>query len=170
MGVMKKLTQDILHQFEILLKNIRTTLLSVSDEEFLKPIGKFPLWKHMYHCLHSMDQWLINPFDYTEPDFHVENLKSLVTGSEKILYKSDLVKYFAGVASKAVDYLSKLSDDELIEKPENCKYDRLSLINGQMRHASYHIGFIQMGIYAATGRWIDFTGMDTAVDINEIIG
>ena len=30
-----------------------------------------PVWKHVYHQIHSCDQWFINPNDYIEPDFHV---------------------------------------------------------------------------------------------------
>ena len=38
-----------------------------------------PVWKHVYHMLHSCDQWFISPFEYEkEPDFHEPNLIRLI--------------------------------------------------------------------------------------------
>jgi hypothetical protein len=49
-----------------------------------------PIWKHVYHMLHSCDQWYINPNEYTEPDFHEANLNSLDIESEKTLSRDEL--------------------------------------------------------------------------------
>ena len=42
-----------------------------------------PIWKHVYHQLHSCDQWYINPYRFTEPDFHEPGLNSLDEVSER---------------------------------------------------------------------------------------
>jgi hypothetical protein len=52
-----------------------------------------PIWKHVYHMLHSCDQWYINPNEYTEPDFHEPNLNSLDIESEKMLSRDELLQY-----------------------------------------------------------------------------
>lgn len=53
-----------------------TNIMFVNADIMLKTCGlnyilcDMPIWKHVYHMLHSCDQWFINPNEYTEPDFH----------------------------------------------------------------------------------------------------
>mgnify|MGYP000987687560 CR=1 FL=1 len=41
----------------------------IPDELWQRPYGGAPLWQHLYHALHSLDQWFINPkaSDFVEP-------------------------------------------------------------------------------------------------------
>jgi hypothetical protein len=166
---MDNFLKNVYLQFLTLLNNTKLTLYLISDEQYQLMLGKFPIWKHLYHCLHSLDQWFINPNDYQEPSFHVENLNSLINKTEKKLTKIDLIKYFNQVAIKINNYLLNLNDNLLLEKPINCDFNKISLIVGQVRHASYHIGFVHSFIYQLTGKWIDFTGMSTIPNYKEII-
>ena len=94
-----------------------------------------PIWKHVYHTLHSLDQWYINPEVYTEPDFHEPNLNSLDDyDNQKVLSREMLIDYFETIKEKIMEYLNSLSDEDLYEKPDGCEYNRLSLILGQFRH------------------------------------
>lgn len=54
-----------------------------------------PMWKHVYHMLHSLDLWFINPHDknFVEPSFHVYDLNNLDVVSEKNLTRNDLGEY-----------------------------------------------------------------------------
>ena len=33
----------------------------IPDELWDRPYGGAPLWQHIYHMLHALDQWFINP-------------------------------------------------------------------------------------------------------------
>jgi hypothetical protein len=71
------------------------------DEEFCCT----PLWKHVYHTLHSLDRWYINPCIYTEPDFHSEGLNDLNIPSNGFLSRDKLKKYAIQVEERINRYL-----------------------------------------------------------------
>lgn len=120
-----------------------------------------PLWKHVYHMLHSCDQWFINPKQYKHPDFHVAGLNSL---DEKpgncILSQEVLLSYLGDIEKKTLDYIDALTDDMLYEKPEGCEHNRLSLVLGAIRHLNAHLGNINCTTIQETGRWPRVVGMD----------
>ena len=63
-----------------------------------------PIWKHVYHTLHSLDQWYINPKVYTEPDFHEPNLNSLDDyDNQKVLSREMLIDYFETIKEKIME-------------------------------------------------------------------
>lgn len=92
--------------------------------------------------LHSCDQWFINPFVYTEPDFHEPNLNSLDLPSETVLTRERLEMYLDSIKSKILAYLDSLTDESLYEIPPGCKLNRLGLILSQYRHFYAHLGDI----------------------------
>ena len=51
----------------------------IPDELWQRPYGGAPLWQHLYHALHSLDQWFINPkaSDFVEPPIHTPHLQDL---------------------------------------------------------------------------------------------
>lgn len=55
-----------------------------------------PLWKHVYHMLHSLDLWMINPRDkeFSEPEFHEKDLNDLDAVSRKTLSRKELEAVF----------------------------------------------------------------------------
>jgi len=146
---------------ELLFWNVEITL-ETCDIEFI--LGGMPISKHIYHTLHSLDQWFINPNEYTEPDFHVDGLNSLFKISEKILNREELLQYFETIKVKLRTYVTNLNDTDLDHPPINCKYTRFSLILGQLRHLYSHIGLINATTILRTGRWpkvVGLTGMST---------
>lgn len=112
-----------------------------------------PIWKHVYHMLHSCDQWYINPTVYTEPDFHEPNLNSLDIPSEKILSREELSQYLHSVRTKIMGYLDTLDDDMLYDIPQGCSNNRLCLIMSQFRHFYAHLGNINATTIVETNKW-----------------
>jgi hypothetical protein len=70
----KSFVTDIKNYMNVVFRNIRDCLLTCDmDTEF----SGLPMWKHVYHMLHSMDRWFINPAIYTEPPFHKPYLDNM---------------------------------------------------------------------------------------------
>ena len=112
-----------------------------------------PVWKHVYHMLHSCDRWYINPAIYTEPEFHVENLNSLDIKSDKYLSREELLQYFDSVRTKIMNYLDTLTDEMLYDVPPGCDLNRLGLILSQLRHFYVHLGNINATTIVETNQW-----------------
>ena len=113
-----------------------------------------PIWKHVYHTLHSLDQWYINPKVYTEPDFHEPHLNSLDDyDNQKVLSREMLIGYFETIKEKIMKYLNSLCDEDLYEKPDGCEYNRLSLILGQFRLFHCNMGNINATTIYNTNKW-----------------
>lgn len=156
----KALVSEIIKQTKnVIFQNIQITLDAIEDLDAVPRFSDMPYWKHVYHFLHSLDQWFVNPGKFEEPDFHIENMNSLFESSDVTLKKEELQDYFNSIKKKIEDYLSGLNDEELGGNPENCTFSRLSLILGQYRHVSYHIGLIHSFIRDDTGKWTTFKGL-----------
>ena len=113
----------------------------------------FPIWKHVYHMLHSCDQWFINPNHYDEPDFHEPNMNSLDIMTEKVLSREDLLKYLECVREKIMNYVNSLTDEMLYDVPLDCTTNRLSMILAQYRHFYAHLGNINATTIIETNEW-----------------
>ena len=118
-----------------------------------------PIWKHVYHMLHSCDQWYINPADYQEPSFHIPNLNSLDIQSEKTLTREELLQYLESIRLKIMDYLDTLTDEMLYDAPPGCKFNRMNLILAQIRHFYAHLGNINATTIIETNQWPRVVGL-----------
>lgn len=145
-----ELINAIKKQTEVLFYNANI-MLQTCNLNFV--LCDMPVWKHVYHTFHSIDQWFINPQHYSEPDFHEPNLNSLDIMGEKVLSKDDLVQYLESIRVKIMKYLDALTDDMLCEVPLDCKYNRLSLILAQYRHFYAHLGNINATTIIETNKW-----------------
>lgn len=74
-----KLNEIIEYQTKRALWEVKNVIDCVPDSLWNKEYCDMPLWKHIYHMLHSLDLWFINPRDkhYCEPSIHSENLNNL---------------------------------------------------------------------------------------------
>lgn len=137
---------------EILFLNFETTL-KTCDMDYV--LCGMPIWKHCYHTLHSLDQWYINPYDYTEPPFHEDKLNSLdyLDENGKVLTREELTEYFKTIQAKIINYLDNLSDEDLYEIPKDCKYNRLEHVLGQFRHFHCHMGNINAAAMVTRNQW-----------------
>jgi hypothetical protein len=126
-------------------------MLQTCNMDFI--LCDFPVWKHIYHQLHSCDRFFINPHDYVEPDFHVDGLNSLNEISDKVLSREDLLQYLEEVSTKIMQYIDGLTDEMLCEVPQGCRGNRLSLMLSQYRHFYAHLGNINATTIIETNNW-----------------
>ena len=112
-----------------------------------------PCWRWAYHALHSADKWFINPFDYTEPDFHEEGMDNPDNPTSVVLCDKQLLEYLDKVEKKTLDYLDNLTDEMLYEKPKDCPYTRMELVLRQYRHLSFHTGMLNAQTALSTGKF-----------------
>lgn len=148
---MNELVDNIRKQTEVMFINAEIMLKTCDLNVNLRDM---PLWKHVYHMLHSCDQWFISPFEYeNEPDFHEPNLNSLDNPSEKTLSREILLNYLEDVKNKVMVFLSTLTDEKLYEIPKGCVSNRLGLILLQYRHFYAHLGNINGTTIMQTNQW-----------------
>jgi hypothetical protein len=154
----RELVETIAGQTVILFHNMKTAILTC-DLDFI--LCGMPVWKHVYHALHSCDQWFINPDGFhTEPSFHEPGLNSLDVKSSTVLSREMLLEYYEYVRCKTLGYLKSLDDDSLHQEPDGCRFNRMALILGQYRHMYAHLGNINATTILATGEWPRVAGLD----------
>lgn len=134
----------------------------IPDELWDKEYCCMPMWKHVYHMLHSLDLWYINPRDkqFVEPVFHEADLNNLDVVSTKRLDRDELTTYQDIVAEKIKRYLLELTDDQLLDYPSDCEYSRFTLILAQFRHLHSHMGMIMGFVIDDTGLWPRVLGLE----------
>lgn len=162
-----KVTQIIKEQTHRALWSITNVISCIPDLKYEKCYCDMPLWKHVYHTIHSLDRWYINPYKYIEPTFHVANLNSLDVHTEKVLSKQEVDQYLLTVTNKIEAYIDELNERLLLEKPEGCKWTRLTLIIAQLRHLQYHTGIIMGFIICDTGKWPLVIGLENEIPGND---
>ena len=93
------MTGIIAEQTKRALWEIKNVIDCVPDSLWNNEYCDMPLWKHIYHTLHSLDLWFINPLDknYFEPSIHSENLNNLDAVSSKTLSRNDIDNYFSQI-------------------------------------------------------------------------
>lgn len=156
------LTEIITGQTKRALWKVKNVIDCVPDELWDKEYCQMPCHKHIYHMLHSLDLWYINPRDkdFTEPDIHEKDLNNLDAVSEKKLSREEIDLYFLAIREKIQDYLSHLTDSELLSYPSNCEYTRFTLILAQFRHLHSHMGMLMGFIIDDTGLWPRVLGLE----------
>ena len=161
----EKLTDIITDQTERALWEVKNVIDCVPDEYWDKEYCGMPVWKHIYHMLHSLDLWFINPRDrdFKEPSIHVENLNNLDVVSDRHLERAEIDAYYFQIRGKTEEYVRSLKDGRLLEKPEGCEYTKFTLILAQFRHLHTHMGMIMGFIVAETGLWPRVAGLEGAI-------
>lgn len=141
---------------------VKNVIDCVPDELWDKEYCGMPCWKHVYHMLHSLDLWYINPRDqkFREPSFHVKDLNNLDFVSSKTLSREEINAYFTCIDQKIQTYVSELTDQQLLEYPPDCEYCRFTLILAQFRHLHSHMGMIMGFIIDDTGLWPRVLGLE----------
>lgn len=122
-----------------------------------------PLWRHVYHMLHSLDLWFINPRDphFEEPLLHSKDLNNLdAPTAARPLTRPEINGYFDATAQKTARYLSALREEELLGCPEGCEYTRFTLIIAQHRHLHTHMGMLMGFLVAELGEWPRVLGLE----------
>ena len=144
---------------------VENVIACVPDALWDACYGDMPLWKHIYHMLHSLDQWYINPRVYTEPPFHVPDLNNLDVPSPVRLGREEIGRYFDAVKQKIAAYDDELTDGVLLQKPAHCEWTRFTLILAQYRHLHSHMGMLMGFMIADTGQWPRTIGLEHAIPV-----
>lgn len=120
-----------------------------------------PAWRYVYHTIHSADKWFFNPFVFDEPDIHEDGMDAPDNPCVTELTDEELMGYLDRVRQKTFAYLDSLTDEELYDKPESCKYTRLEMALRQFTHLSLHTGMLNGQTIERTGRFPVFVSADT---------
>mgnify|MGYP003623288949 CR=1 FL=1 len=157
-----RLTAIIHDQTERALWEVENVINCVPDSLWKKLYCDAPLWKHIYHMLHSLDLWFINPYDvfFCEPSIHEKDLNNLDVPASKELSKKDITTYFSAIKEKISRYTEDLEDETLLQNPPNCPYAKFTLLLAQHRHLHSHMGMIMGFIIADTGQWPRVLGLE----------
>lgn len=141
---------------------VRNIIDCVPDNLWNKEYCKMPCWKHIYHMLHSLDLWYLNPKDknYQEPPIHEKDLNNLDIVSSKVLSRKEINSYLICIEKKIQIYVSSLTDKQLLEYPTDCDYCKFTLILAQFRHLHTHMGMIMGFIIDDTGLWPRVLGLE----------
>ena len=144
---------------------VKNVIDCIPDELWNIYYCTMPLWKHVYHMIHSLDLWFINPKDvnYTEPSIHEKDLNNLDVVSQKQLSRDEIMDYYSQITYKITLYVENLRDSELLQNPERCEYTRFTLILSQFRHLHSHMGMIMGFIIDDTGKWPRVVGLEKPI-------
>ena len=96
------MTAVIKEQTDRALWEVKNVIGCVPDDLWNKNYCDMPCWKHIYHMLHSLDLWYINPRDrkFVEPSIHEKDLNNLDVFSEKELSREEINGYLSDIEKK----------------------------------------------------------------------
>jgi len=159
------LSDIVQEQTQRALWEVKNVIDCIPDICWEKLYCEVPLWKHIYHMLHSLDMWFINPSDlnFIEPNIHEKDLNNLDAISMKQLTRNEINDYCVQTAEKISSYTKHLQDIELLQKPENCEYTKFTLILAQYRHLHTHMGMLMGFIIAYTNMWPRVVGLENPI-------
>lgn len=125
-----------------------------------------PAWRYVYHTIHSADKWFFDPFVYDEPDFHEDGMDNPDNPCGIELSDEQLLDYLHRVRTKTLDYIDRLNDEMLYEKPDNCNFTRMELVLRQFRHISFHTGMLNGLTAEIKGKFPIYVASDTYDRLN----
>lgn len=117
-----------------------------------------PIWKHVYHTLHSLDRWFANPNRYEEPSFHKDGLNSLDIKSEESVSSETLSEFLRGIKEKLNGYLDRLDDESLNGYENDDDRTRFERISMQFKHWHVHLGIIMAFLHTHCEKWVFVSG------------
>lgn len=93
---------------------LQNLLDCIPDALWDRCYGGAPLWQHVYHTLHELDQWFINPrdTDFVEPPIHTPHLQELHIYPAVRLDRQAVDDYFYTIKAKLSIYLTSLHDED----------------------------------------------------------
>lgn len=154
---MNTLCNYIKQQADINFINLETAIKTY-DRDAL--VCGAPAWRYVYHTIHSADKWFFNPCIYDEPPFHADGMDNPDNPCDIVLTDEQLLDYMHAVRRKTADYLDGLTDDMLLEKPDQCKFTRFELVLLQFRHISMHTGMLNGLTIERTGKFPVYVGAE----------
>lgn len=164
---MDEIIRQIKDQTEINFINIRDQIEVAELEAVFDGVNGS---RYIFHNLHSMDRFFINPMSYVykgDKLFDIpENLSVIATEREGyvadtsiVISRKKLLEYFEYVKNKIEKYFDELTGDQLLQRPEGSEYTRLELILGQFRHQMWHVGLSSAITFENKKLWNKFSGL-----------
>lgn len=160
---MEEIIKQIKKQQEINFKNVEDQIRFADLETVFDNENNS---RYIFHYLHSMDRFFINPSTYVYEGSIEENLSIIdsdragyIADKSIVIPRKQLLEYFESVKSKINTYFETLTVEQLIEKPEGCEYSRLEFILAQFRHLMWHTGVSSAITFISKDKWNEFTGL-----------
>ena len=165
---MDEIIRQIKDQTEINFINIRDQIEVAELEAVFDGVNGS---RYIFHYLHSMDRFFINPVSYVyegEKLFGIPENLSVISSEREgyvedtsiVISRDKLLAYFEYIKNKIEGYFEGLTSEELIQKPEGNEYTRLELILGQFRHQLWHVGLSSAITFEGKKIWNEFTGLN----------
>ena len=131
---------------------VQNTMDCIPDESWDRQYGGIPIWRYLYHALHRLDQWFVNPGDpgFIEPPIHRPGLDDLRAPAAARLTRRETEAYFSTIKARLALYLTSLHDEDLLQRPENCSWTRFTLILAHYRQLHLHLGMLMGFVVAGT--------------------
>ncbi|MBP5449205.1 MAG: hypothetical protein J6Y01_03725 [Spirochaetales bacterium] len=164
---MTELIRQIQHQTEINFINIKDQIETADLEAVFDGVNNS---RYIFHNLHSIDRFFINPMHYVyegEKLFGISENLSVIDSKRDgyeaeisiVIPREKLLSYLEYVRNKINSYLENLTDEEMLQKPDDCEYSRLELILAQFRHQMWHVGMSSAVTFETKKVWNKFTGL-----------
>lgn len=164
---MEEIIKQIKMQQDINFKNIRDQINCADLEATMDGINNS---RFIFHYLHSMDKFYINPSDYEyegEKLFGLPENLSIISESRNgfvkdettVISREKLLKYLDFIQEKITKFFETLTFEKLLEKPNGSDYTHLELILGQFRHMMWHTGLSSGITFESMKVWNKYTGL-----------
>lgn len=164
---MEEIIKQIKMQQDINFKNIRDQINCTNLEATMDGINNS---RFIFHYLHSMDKFYINPSDYEyegEKLFGLPENLSIISESRNgfvkdkttVISREKLLKYLDFIQEKITKFFETLIFEKLLEKPNGSDYTHLELILGQFRHVMWHTGLSSGITFESMKVWNKYTGL-----------
>jgi len=165
---MREIVKIIKEQTDILFKNMYE---QINKAELGCMVDNVNNSRFLFHMIHSMDKYFINPFDYSYDEVYKltgidekysiisESREGYINNPDYVIEKEILAAYMDFVKEKINAYLDNLNDEDLYKKPEGCPYTIMQMILAQYRHSMFHCGMSEIVTFDKRGDWLEYTGL-----------
>ena len=157
---MERILEIEKRNFNICFQMFRNIVEDYPNMYWNEKVGGFVSWQQFIHVFSGISYWMksretecTNPFEGKQIFSELE--------SEPIdhINKEEIVDYMEKTSVQVLGYFEKRTDDWLIEKSiVDEKYTHLDIINMQIRHIQYHLGYFESFLRERglkTQVWID---------------
>jgi len=146
-------TEIMKRNFISSLNMLKKIIDNCPDDLWIAINGGFPFWQQIYHVLESVDYWFREEYrcvyDDETPKVWKSNknvtpeLDGNVRIFSDILNKDELRRYLNCIYEKTDKFFNNLDDYKLKQPIAESNYDFtcLDVINMQIRHVMYHVGY-----------------------------
>ncbi len=84
-------------------QSLHNVVQGIPDKYWGITYSEIPIWRHIYHTVHSLDKWYVNPARYEEPEFHIKKLDDLnVVDINTQISHEQIEKYMINVFRKTL--------------------------------------------------------------------